>query len=169
MSEGNPRQPKTPIPLPRTTDTPSTSHCVGRVSLASVEASVSPPDESTISYHHSVASRSSPFPSKQAAGSNSDASKHNCCCIAALLASCCHRTRLQTLAIHFFFKKLMQRITTCRPLQPCPTLQAPLPSHTRCISTWQACLARGAQTGGQKKGLYMYILYLFLFFILLFS
>ncbi len=135
----------------------------------SVEASVSPPDELTISYHHSVASCSSPFPLKQAAGSNSDASKHHCCCIAALLASCCHCTRLQTLCDPFFFKKLTQCITTHRPLQPCPTLQAPLPSHTRCISTWQACLAMGAWTGGQKKGLYMYILYLFLFFIFLFS
>ena len=43
--------------------------------MASAEASESPPDESTISYHCPVASHSSPFPSKGVAASDTDVSE----------------------------------------------------------------------------------------------
>ncbi len=69
---GTMQQTKDACPSPKTPPTPLVPPIVWRGLLANAEASASPPDILTISYLQPVANRSSPFPSKGAATSNTN-------------------------------------------------------------------------------------------------
>jgi hypothetical protein len=157
-----------PIPLPRTPDTPSTSHRVGRVSLASGEASASPPDKLAILYHRPVASRSSPFPSKQAARSNSDASKRHCCSIAALLASCYHCTRLQTSCNPIFYQKNDATHHNAQASTALPNTPSSSPiTHILNINMASVPSEGSVDRGTEERFIYVYIIFIFIFYLVI--